>query len=353
MAPVFVNWQSAAGGFGPDDFYILRNVNIVNNPVGGIVVLGGLKVFADSVETAEFVTVTWKAAGRDTDFGHGMLRFIFRKDRRPIIIDREGNPFANDAAVEDIVVSWEAWRPPKEHFDPLRGLDPTTYALTPRCMLGTVRCLTDTILDRPWTCYPLKFPEVEHAYDELLFVSLALADSVARQTVANLLDRRIDKDRLPDDYPEPDLNEWEYMADHCRTCSVPENPILDILQGKLEYQLLERSCVTMALASVDWASHRIHQRAGLVEAKRLELAPTSMPSFLADMAVGERIKMLLRIPAALYWLVRNHSALAGKAPDILNDAGLLQHTRFGRVKKMRYGNRRKSAYGELLDHVIY
>jgi hypothetical protein len=351
MAPVFVNWQSAAASFGPDDYYILRNVNVANNPVGGIAHLAGLKVFADSVESAEFVTVTWKVAGKKTSFGHGMLRFIFREERRPVILDREGNPFANDAIVEDILLSWEAWRPPKAHFDPLKGLDPTTYALTPRCMLGHVRCLLDSILDRPWTCYPLKLPEVEHAYDELLFVSLALADSVARQTVANILERRIEKGRLPEDYPAPELNEWESLADHHKTAKVPENPILDILQGKVEYQLLERSCVTMALASVDWANHRIHKRAG-TEAKRIQLCPESMPSLLADLALGERGTTLLRIPAALYWLMHNQAVLAGKAPDILNDAGLLQH-KMGRVRKTSYDNRGQTPYGNIADHMIY
>jgi hypothetical protein len=88
MAPVFVNWQSASACFGPDDYYILRNVNVGNNPVGGILLLAGLKVFADSVESAEFVKVTWKVKGRSTPFGHGMLRFIFR-EKEAIILDRE------------------------------------------------------------------------------------------------------------------------------------------------------------------------------------------------------------------------------------------------------------------------
>ncbi len=351
MAPVFVNWQSTSPSFGPDDFYILRNVNVANNPVGGVVLLAGLKVFADSVESAEFVGVTWKVARRKTPVGHAMLRFIFREDKRAIILDREGNPLANDAAVKDIVVSWEAWRPPKVTFDPIKGLDPETYALTPRCMLGSVRCLTDSILDRPWTCYPLKFPEVEHAYDELLFVSLALADAVARQTVAHILDRRIERGRFFEDYLEPELGEWECIAEHCKTASVPENPILDILQGKTGFQLLTRCCVTMALASLDWANHRIHRRAGL-EAKRLQLAPESMPALIAELASGERGTMLLRIPAALYWLMHNHSALAGKAPDILNEAGMLQH-KMGRVQKTDYDNDRKTPYGDILDHMIY
>jgi hypothetical protein len=350
MAPVFVNWQSASPQFGPDDYYILRNVNVANNPVGGIIMLAGLKVFADSVERAEFVTVTWKVARRETPIGHAMIRFIFREDRRPVILNREGEPFANDAGVEDIVLSWEAWRPPRVKFDPIKGLNPTAYALTPRCMLGNVRCLLDSVLKRPWVCYPLKFPEVENAHNELLYVTLALADAVARQTVASILDRRIERGKFFEDYPEPEANEWEQLADHCRAAKVPENPIRRVLEGKTEYQLLKRCCVTMALSSVDWANHRIHRRAG-TEGKRLQLAPEAMPALLADLAMGERGTMLTRIPAAIYWLMNNRSALAGKSHEILDQAGLLER-KFGRIQKTRYDNRRVTPYGAIADHII-
>ena len=155
MAPVLVNWPSLSPAFGPRDYYILHNVNIANNPVGGYAILGTVKVFADSVESAELVTVISKVAGRETPAGHAMLRFIFRDDRRPVVLGPEGAPLGHNASVEDLVLSWEAWRPPEAPFDPLKGLDPRTYALTPRCLLGSVRCVTDSLLDRPWHCYPL------------------------------------------------------------------------------------------------------------------------------------------------------------------------------------------------------
>lgn len=195
MAPVVVSWPSSSAGFDPDDYYVLRRVNAANNPVGGHTMLGGLKVFADAVEAVEFVMVISKVAHRESPGGHAMLRFIFREDRRPTLLDRGGDPVENDSAVEDIVLSWEAWRPPLASFDPVKGLDPKTYALTPRCYVGSVRCLADSILDRPWHCYPLKLPAVEHAGAELLYVSLALADAVWRQTVLNLLQEHIERGR--------------------------------------------------------------------------------------------------------------------------------------------------------------
>jgi hypothetical protein len=43
MAPMFVKWQSSSMGFGADDHYIVQNVNIVNNPVGNVLLLATLK----------------------------------------------------------------------------------------------------------------------------------------------------------------------------------------------------------------------------------------------------------------------------------------------------------------------
>jgi len=353
MAPLLVNWTSSSAGFGPDDYYILNNVNLANNPVGGITLLGGLKVFADSVESVEFVMVISKVARVETQAGHGMLRFNFRKDRRPIILDKGGEPLANDSAVEDIVVSWEAWRPPTASFDALAGLDPKTYALSPRCFVGSVRCLTDAVLDRPWTCYPLRLPDVDNSLNELLYVSLALADAVARQTIMNILDQRIEKTKdMPDDYQDADLSEWEQVAEYYRNTEVPEGPIRDILDGKIRYHLLERSCITMALSSVDWANRRIHERAGLGEPKPLRVAPLAMPSFMSKLASGKRTAVLLRVPAALHWVLTNQTVIPAKAYELLDEVGLLQREN-GRIKKVHYDNRRHTPYGEVAEHLIY
>ena len=353
MAPMFVKWSKSSPGFGPDDYYLIRNVNVVNNPVGGTLVLGTLKVFADSVIDVEFVAVTTKVENHDTPFGHAMLRFIFREDRLPVILDREGEPIANDAEVSDLILSWEAWRPPQEHFDPLKGLNPKTYALTPRCMLGAVRYLADSTLGRPWHCYSIQLPDVEHAYDELLYSCIALADAVARHTVSHLLERRIERGKdFPHDYLDADTGEWDAVADYYRTSKTSPDPVRDVLDGKISYQLLERSCISMALLSVDWANHRIHRRAGLPEPKRVKVAPESLPSLIADLASGERTPMLLRVPAALQWIMLNQTVVVEKAAMMLDDVGLLAHED-GEVARSDWETPRESPYGDLLDHMIY
>jgi hypothetical protein len=352
MAPLLVGWHFASGGFDSEDYYLVRNVNVLNNPVEGTTFLGTVKVWAESVESVEFVMVISKIANRETPGGHAMLRFNFRDDRRPIVLGADGQPFTNNSVLDDIILSWEAWRPPRASFDPVAGLDPSTYALTARCFSGPVRCLSDSILDRPWYCYPLNLPDVENARNELLYVSLVLADAVARQTALSILDEHIERGRnMPEGYPEADHEEWETLAKASRNAEVPERPMEDILNGKIRYQLLERSCITMALQSVDWAMQRIHQRAGL-EPRHIRISPRTMPSFLSALAAGKRSAALLRMPAALHWLMSNHTVIPSHAPGLLDEVGLLQREN-GQIVKRRYDNRRETPYGSISEHLIY
>ncbi len=353
MAPLFVSWLSSSAGFGSEHYYLVRNVNVLNNPVEGITLLSTVKVWAESVESVEFVMVISKVAGRESPGGHGMLRFTFREDRRPIVLGADGQPFTNDSVLDDIVVSWEAWRPPLSSFDPVAGLDPSTYALTPRCFAGPVRCVADAVLDRPWHCYPLNLPDVENAKNELLYVSLVLADAVSRQTTLSIMEEHIKEGRkMPDGYPAAELEDWETLAKESRKAEVPENPIEDILNGKVRYQLLERSCITMALQSVDWANQRIHERAGLGEPQRIRISPKTMPEFLSALAAGNRTVALLRMPAALHWLMSNHTVIPSHAPGLLDEVGLLRREN-GQIVKRHYDNRRQTPYGSISEHLIY
>jgi len=133
---------------------------------------------------------------------------------------------------------------------------------------------------------------------------------------------------------------------------VPENPIEDILEGKIRYHLLERSCITMALQSVDWANQRVHARAGLGESPTIRVTPRSLPSFMAKLAIGKRSILLLRAPAALHWLMTNQTVIPSKAHELLDEAGLLQR-KDGKIRKFHYDNCQKTPYGEMSDHLIY
>ena len=62
--------------------------------------------------------------------------------------------------------------------------------------------------------------------------------------------------------------------------------------------------------------------------------------------------MLLRVPAALHWIAHNHTLIAARTHEVLDEAGLLQR-QGGQVTRYDFDNRRKTPYGEIADHVIY
>ena len=310
-------------------------------------------LFPICVESIEFVFVKSKVARIETDAGHVLLRFIFRDDMCPVILGLDGKPITNNASFKDLVLSWEAWRPPATGYDPVAGLNPEKYALTLRCLNGSVRCLSDAILDRPWACYPLRIPDVPGAAAEMLYIGLLLGDVVARQTITTLLDRQIKEGQnLPEDYSSLESHEWSAIKDWLESEDIPENPIQEILDGKTRYHTLLRSCVTMALTTIDWANARICRRAQLPDPERIRVTPKSFPSLIDDFAHGKRSATLVRIPAALHWLMHHQTVLPGKAWKLLDEVGLLQR-RDGRVIENHYDNRQESPYGRLEDHLIY
>jgi hypothetical protein len=354
MAPALVNWNASSPGFGPENHYLVRNVNIVSNPISGVTLLGAVRMPAALVERVEFVLVMSKLANHEADIaGHAMLRFVFREDRRPLVLNDQGIALTRDAYLHDLVLSWEAWRPPGAGFDPVAGLDPATYALTLRAFDGPCRCLTDAVLDRSWRCYPLRLPDIPHFADELLYVSLLLGDAVARHTIGSILNQRISRGHgTPQDYADPQAELWEAVERVINELGLPEDPIEKILGGSISYQLMLRSCVTMALTSIDWTLVRAYQRAGRSDPPRIRVAPQSIPGMLDQLAYGHRRAALMRVPAALYWLIHHQSVLPGKSEQLLDEVGLLER-HDGKIVMHHYDNRIKSPYGVLKEHLIF
>jgi hypothetical protein len=77
-----------------------------------------------------------------------------------------------------------------------------------------------------------------------------------------------------------------------------------------------------------------------------------MPAFLYALAAGERTAALLRMPAALHWLLNNHTVIPSHAPALLDEVGLLRRED-GQIVKRRYDNRGQTPYGGLSEHLIY
>jgi hypothetical protein len=353
MAPLLVDWLDSATGYEPDKYFVVRNVNLSSNPVSGQQILGSVRVPPGGIERIEWVFVVSKLGRRKTRGGHAMIRFVFRKDRRPTVITNDGDALGYNLNLEDLVLSWEAWRPPLARFDPVAGLDPETYALSLRCYSGPVRCLSDSIFDRPWECYRISLPDVPHASDKVLYVCLLFGDALARQTFASMLDERIEEGKnTPHGYEADDVEVWEEMRKSLDRRAVPNFPVDEFLQGRTRYHLLESSCVTMSLMMLDAANVRIRDRAGLKPPKRVRVVPGKAPAFLEHLARGKRRQALRGMPAALHWLAHNQTVIPGRAHELLDEVGLLKYRR-GEPVKSYYDNRKVTPYGRLEEHLIY
>ena len=351
MVPALVDWSASSLDGGADDYYVVKNVNVSTNPVAGTLMLGTARIPADGVERIEWVFVVTKVGRRDSRAGHVQLRFIFREGCEPEVASNEGEPLGRDLAARDLVFSWEAWRPPLVDFDPVAGLDPETYALSLRVSWGPARCLSDSLFDRPWVCYPVRLPEVDGAARDVLDTCLLFGDSVARQTVGSILDERIAAGReAPQGYGD-DVGLWKEMAARLEE-GTRESPIEEMLGGEFGYHLLQRSCISLALMSLDAANVRIHRRAGLGEPQRVRATPEEKPPLVDHIAEGRRVTALLSIPAALGWLRKNPEIVPANAHDLLDEVGLL--VRDGdKLVSEHFDNRKVTPYGRIQDHLIY
>jgi hypothetical protein len=105
MAPILVDWDRSnlvAGDI------VLRNINHVGNPVSGVTVLRSAHIRLDKIEAAEFILVL---LGGPDAISHGQLRFVFEPGGAEFI-GREEDAVGEPDVLGDLVLSWEAWRPP-------------------------------------------------------------------------------------------------------------------------------------------------------------------------------------------------------------------------------------------------
>ncbi len=354
MAPAIVDWQRSPGDSGDEDYFLVRNVNVGGNPVEGKCVLATAKVPRTGVMSAEWVLVLQRLLGKDTPAGHGQLRLRFHEDKRPTIVNRDGDPMWPDPHVGDLVFSFEAWRPPGKSFQPLAGLDPSTYALTMRCYAGPQRFLEDGICNRSWVTYPLDFSRHGEALDDLLYTALITGDSLARHTINNLLDSpAVHLELEQPDYPQADPRQIQALQPLLDESLVPEDPIAEISGGEIGYHLLQRSCITMALNVIDTCLHRLHhRRPELGPYESLSVAPRSIPSWISDLAHADRRATLMRLPGAVHWLALNQTVLPDKSYIILQEAGLLETETDGQSVRHHYTLAGDTPYGRISDSLM-
>ncbi|MEM8954056.1 MAG: hypothetical protein AAGD22_07905 [Verrucomicrobiota bacterium] len=356
MAPFLVDWEKSQLEGKPDDFYLVHNVVVGGNQVRGTVLLGTVRVPANGVESVEWNLVISRVKGRDTPRGHAQLRFIFKKDALPVVLDQNGNALHDNAEIDDLVFSWEAWRPPGTRWGMIPGLDPETFALTVRCYDGAERFLNDAVFGHAWACYPLDLPSVPGAERDQLHTCMILGDALARRTAQAILDE--DSEYDTGFQPEEIAHEMAKLRQQFSKDSMPDEPLIYHAGNKdLSYHLLLRSCITQALAAVDLGMEKTFYENDLGERPSLRYIPETLPDWICDLAHGRntenRPSLLAKIGPTIRWLTENSQVIPGNAYRILDEGGLLQHDDKDNLVRFYYRVDLTTPYGAVPINVAY
>ena len=354
MVPVLVEWGTSSRLAG-DPGYIVRTLNTGGNPIAGTNVLCSARIPAHGVERVEFIIVPHDRLGKRALVAHTMLRFVFAPGHEVQLLSGAGVGTGGDATVPDLILSWEAWRPPGVPYDALKGLDPHAFDLTMRAYAGAQRFLEDAVMGREWFAYPLRLPGGTAGPCELLRVGLVLGDSVGRRSLDRLLGEA--EARWLAHAPDAEAGaahknlHWDKLRQALNAASVPSEP----LPGNhgVGYQTLQRSCLTMTLHMLDVAVERLRAAGHVVlgDHPRLKLGPTELAPWMEELAHADPLGIFMRAPFALWWLVRHQEVLPRSSAKQLDEAGLLER-HDGEPLVHHYKLSGKTPYGDLHDYLI-
>jgi hypothetical protein len=320
MTPVFVVWDQST--FAPGGSITIRNLNHGGNPLSGITVLRTAVLKPELLKSVEYVKVP--LGGHDS-ISHGQLRFVFEPGGI-VLLDSDSAAAGEHDAIDDIVLSWEAWRPPGARYSVLRGLDPTVYHLSMRAYSGVQRFMEDALQQRNWDSYPLALPGGRDGVIELLKVSLTMGDGGGRYVVSDLLKHTGDSWVMGG----PSVNDgdaagaWRDVKARVDGTPAPSDERLH-LAGRTGYHSALRSCASMALYQIDVAAARLAERGHARPGRRpLDLAGIDhVPQWMTDLATTSVAGLFLRGPKMIAYVRRYPTTIPGKIPRQLDAAGLL------------------------------
>jgi hypothetical protein len=326
MAPLMIDWKHSdvrtGGGI------VVGNLNHGGNPLSGVTVLRAARLYPEQLTEVQFITVP---LGGHKEVVHGQLRFLFAPGGIELLGD---NPEAvgEPDQIQDLVLSWEAWRAPGVDYDIMRGMDPTVYELSMRGYSGQQRFLEDTLSQRPWTAFTLKVPGGQAGLAEILRVNLAMGDGVARQVIGRMLTEAEETWRAA--VTDPTQEDLDLAEAWLRLQAGMEQELARLKDSRIRlegeqtgYQSLMRSCATMALYSVDVAVARMLEQGAPADGMRPTRTPEleSDPQWLVDLSTAGWGQVLLNAPRALGFVRARPWVIPGKIPGLLDKAGLLVH----------------------------
>jgi hypothetical protein len=354
MDPFMVDWAQSDIREGQTGTVVLHNVQVAGNPVLGTSINASVHIPPHSIERVEFVVVRYALKGLAKMAGHVQLRFVFRPDSRPQLFDAQGNPDAAQPYLDDLVVSWEAWRASNTPWQFVAGLDPANYALTARMYSGNQRFLNDSLRGAIWDCYPLLLPDSPNAEDKILYCCLMLGDIMTRKTFSGMIKDQLIKKKGEDFTRDWTKEQRERALNRLSWDGIPDNWLKHRMQdADLSYNSIERSCITVALFQIELAMAWLYKEEDLGSRREIAYAPPGdLPVWFNDLVTGEKTGGFFAAPRAIFWALNHKEIFPYKAYLPLEKAGMLQTDKKGKTIMYRYDLKNGSPYGELRRNLM-
>jgi len=351
MAPALVEWR-ASNVESDNPFVILRNLNYGGNPLEKTTTLHSVRVQLDAIEFAELILVPppKSVGGQAAPWLHVQLRFVFEAGKEPELLNLASSETGTDARIPDLVLSWESWRNPEKDFNVITAMDEAAYGLSQRAYAGPQRFLEDSLHGLEWFSYRFCLPGGKQGLTELLKVTLALGDGVARHTLSNLLQQN-EADWLSHAPPSEDnaqiMQQWQTLQSRAQFSMAPDDPSLNLDAEQSSYQTLVRSCATLSRYTVLVTAHRLINQGYTEGVVTEKLPPPTLhdpEDWMKDAAKTNLKGIFMSAPLALRYILRHPEILPAKIPDELAKAGLIE-SQGGKARETVYSHKNKRPYG--------
>ena len=351
LAPARIDWKSS-NPYGDDPFLIIRNVNYGGNPFDKTTMLHRVRVALNGIAFVELTLVPSTRGGLRALAHHAQLRFVFKPEKRPVLLSLAESTAGATACIPDLVLSWEAWHESSVRYSGFKGFDAASYKLSMRAYAGPQRFLEDTLHGRDWFSYRVRMPGGEQGYSELLKVVLALGDGVANDTISGLLDKgeaEFLKNAPPDEINDRSDSEWRKVRELVLERKKIDDPHLNLSEDQGSYQTLVRSCATLARYAILTATDRLINR-GITDGVSPDAVPKPLigepTRWMEKVAHTNLAGMFIRAPLALAYIIRHPEAVPAKIPIELANAGLMEK-RDGKAWVVQYSHKGIKPYDSL------
>lgn len=351
LAPARIDWKSS-DPYGDDPFVIVRNVNYGGNPFDKTTMLHRVRVALNGIAFVELTLVPSTRGGLRALAHHAQLRFVFKSEKRPVLLSLADSAAGAAACIPDLVLSWETWHESSVRYSGFKGFDAASYKLSMRAFAGPQRFLEDTLRGRDWFSYRVRMPGGEQGYSELLKVVLALGDGVAIDTISGLLDKgeaEFLKNAPPDESNDTPGSDWQKVRESVLERRKIDDPHLNLSHDQGSYQTLVRSCATLARYAILTATGRLIGN-GITDGVSPEAVPKPLigepTRWMEKIAHTNLTGMFIRAPLALAYIIRHPEAVPAKIPIELANAGLMEK-RNGKAWVVKYSQKGIKPYDSL------